>query len=117
MEKMNLEAYCVKCKEKKEMLDPVAGWTVNGTAMTQGTCPVCGTKLTRMGKTPAHEGLEKPVIEKKAAEKKTAVRKTTGSKTGTARKTAAGKSVTAKKKLLLPPRFHPARGSVKTRAL
>ncbi len=102
MEKMNLEAYCVKCKEKKEMLDSVSGWTVNGTAMTQGTCPVCGTKLTRMGKTPAHEGLEKPVIEKKASEKKTTARKTAGSKTGTARKTAVGKSVTAKKKSSSP---------------
>jgi len=52
-----LEAYCVKCKEKRPIKDPQPVYTVNGTAATQGVCPVCGTKLFRMGKTEAHEKL------------------------------------------------------------
>ncbi|MGB9639613.1 MAG: type I DNA topoisomerase [Anaerolineales bacterium] len=52
-----LEAYCVKCKEKRPIKDPQPVYTVNGIAATQGICPVCGTKLFRMGKTAAHEKL------------------------------------------------------------
>jgi DNA topoisomerase I len=55
-----LEAYCVCCKEKREMQNPEAGFTVTGTPITRGTCSVCGTKLARMGTTDAHSGLEKP---------------------------------------------------------
>ena len=68
-----MEAYCMKCKTKREMQDPVASFNAKGSPVTLGICPVCGTKLYRMGKTPAHEGLtppEKPVkqikIEKRA---------------------------------------------------
>jgi DNA topoisomerase-1 len=64
-----MEAYCMKCKTKREMKDPVAAFNARGSAVTLGTCPVCGTKLYRMGKTPEHEGLtppEKPVkVEKR----------------------------------------------------
>jgi len=59
-----MEAYCMKCKTKREMKDPVAAFNARGSAVTLGTCPVCGTKLYRMGKTPAHEEMtppEKPV--------------------------------------------------------
>ncbi|MBQ6518599.1 MAG: type I DNA topoisomerase [Anaerolineaceae bacterium] len=47
--------------------------------MTRGVCPVCGTNMAKMGKTPEHEGLEKPVIEKTAAAKKTKTSKTSKS--------------------------------------
>ncbi len=57
-----MEAYCVKCKTKREMRDPAAVYTETGTPATRGTCPVCGTTLFRMGATPAHEGLPKPEI-------------------------------------------------------
>ena len=64
-----MEAYCMKCKTKREMKDPVAAFNARGSAVTLGICPVCGTKLYRMGKTPAHEGMappEKPVkVEKR----------------------------------------------------
>ncbi len=40
------KAYCVKCKEKKEMVDPVSRTAKNGRPMLQGTCPVCGSKLS-----------------------------------------------------------------------
>ncbi len=55
-----MEAYCVRCKEKREIQNPEAGFTVTGTPITRGTCAVCGTKLNRMGATEAHEGLVKP---------------------------------------------------------
>jgi len=55
-----MEAYCMKCKTKREIKDPVAAFNAKGSPVTLGTCPVCGTKLYRMGKTPAHEGLTPP---------------------------------------------------------
>ena len=51
-----MEAYCVRCKEKREIQNPEAGFTVVGTPITRGTCLVCGTKLARMGSTEAHAG-------------------------------------------------------------
>jgi len=68
-----LEAYCFKCKEKREITQAQPGFTSRGAAMTTGVCGVCGTKLFRMGVTPAHEGLEKPaVVSSKPATKKAA---------------------------------------------
>ncbi len=55
-----MEAYCVKCKTKREIVNPQPVFTKNGTPATRGQCGVCGTGLFRMGATPAHEGLEKP---------------------------------------------------------
>jgi DNA topoisomerase-1 len=55
-----LEAYCFKCKTKREIKDAKAGYNAAGSPVTQGVCPVCGTKLYRIGRTPAHEGLPKP---------------------------------------------------------
>lgn len=43
------EGYCVKCKAKKEMKDPVAITMKNGRPATQGTCPTCGTKMFKIG--------------------------------------------------------------------
>jgi len=62
-----LDAYCVKCKIKREVKDPQPVFTNNGTPATRGICPVCGTTLFRMGRTEAHEGL--PVPEKSAHRK------------------------------------------------
>ncbi len=55
-----MEAYCFKCKTKREMLDPQATFTAAAAPATKGTCPVCGTTMFRMGSTPAHAGLERP---------------------------------------------------------
>ena len=55
-----MEAYCMKCKEKREVKDPVAGFNAKSSPVTTGTCPVCGTRMFRMGKTEAHEGLIVP---------------------------------------------------------
>jgi len=53
-----MKAYCLKCKTKREMKNPEPVYTNKGTPATKGVCPECGTKLFRMGRTPAHEGLD-----------------------------------------------------------
>src|SRR5512139_1563488 len=55
-----MEAYCMKCKTKREMKDPVATFNAKASPVTIGVCSVCGTKLYRMGKTEAHEGMIPP---------------------------------------------------------
>lgn len=45
-----MQAYCVKCKAKKEMKDPKQITMKNGRPATQGVCPTCGTKMFRIGK-------------------------------------------------------------------
>ena len=65
-----MEAYCVKCKTKREIVDPKPEFTSTGTPGTRGSCPVCGTTLFRMGRTPAHEGMQPPEKVKKTRKKK-----------------------------------------------
>ncbi|HET8564286.1 MAG TPA: type I DNA topoisomerase [Candidatus Binatia bacterium] len=50
----------MKCKAKREMKDPVPSFNAKGSPVTIGTCPVCGTKLYRVGRTEAHEGMAPP---------------------------------------------------------
>ncbi len=45
-----MQAYCVKCRAKREMKDARAITMKNGKPATQGVCPVCGTKMFRIGK-------------------------------------------------------------------
>ena len=52
-----MEAYCFKCKEKREIQDPIADFNSRGAPVTRGVCPVCGTRMFRIGRTSAHEGL------------------------------------------------------------
>ena len=65
-----MEAYCVKCKEKREIKDAEAVFTATGTPATKGVCAVCGSGLYRMGRTAAHEGLEPPEVTKRSRKKK-----------------------------------------------
>ena len=58
---MALEAYCVKCKTKREIQGAETAFNAAGSPVTKGTCAVCGTKIFRMGRTPEHEGLTAPV--------------------------------------------------------
>ena len=55
-----MEAYCVKCKAKRELKDGEAQFNAAGAPVTRGICTVCGTKLFRMGRTPAHDLLTPP---------------------------------------------------------
>jgi hypothetical protein len=41
------EAYCVKCKTKREIKDGREETMENGRRAMRGTCPVCGTKIMR----------------------------------------------------------------------
>lgn len=55
-----MEGYCVKCKAKREISNPQAVFTATGAPAVKGVCPVCGTKMFRMGRIPAHDGLKPP---------------------------------------------------------
>ncbi len=44
------EAYCVRCKDKREIKDPQQITMKNGRPATQGVCPVCGVKMFRIGR-------------------------------------------------------------------
>ena len=41
------EAYCVKCKTKREVKNAHVETMDNGRRALKGECPVCGTRLTR----------------------------------------------------------------------
>jgi len=52
-------AYCVKCKEKRPIASPQAVFLgEQHRPATQGVCPVCGTRVTRFGRTAAHDNLD-----------------------------------------------------------
>jgi len=55
-----VDAFCFKCKEKREIQDPKAEFNKQGSAVTTGTCKICGTKMYRMGRTPEHDSLPQP---------------------------------------------------------
>jgi RNase P subunit RPR2 len=45
-----MQAYCLKCRAKREMRNATKVTLKNGRPATQGTCPNCGTKMFRIGK-------------------------------------------------------------------
>ena len=45
-----MEAYCLKCRTKREISNPTQVTLKNGRPATQGTCPVWATKMFRIGK-------------------------------------------------------------------
>ncbi len=49
-------AYCMKCKKKVEIRDARQITLKNGRPATHGTCPVCNSKVFRIGTTPRPEG-------------------------------------------------------------
>ncbi len=53
-------AYCVRCRQKRDVQNAEPVYTAAGTPATRGKCPVCGTTLFRMGMTEAHAGIPKP---------------------------------------------------------
>ena len=65
-----MEAYCVKCKEKREVQNPQAEFNSRSTPVTTGVCKVCGTKLYRIGRTEMHEGMVAPPRVKKEIKRK-----------------------------------------------
>lgn len=43
-----MEAYCVKCKAKREMKDGQETTMKNGRPMMKGICPECGTTICKI---------------------------------------------------------------------
>jgi hypothetical protein len=41
--------YCVKCKASREITDPKQITMKNGRPATEGRCPVCGTRIFKIG--------------------------------------------------------------------
>lgn len=44
-----MEAYCMKCREKREAKDLREEVTRNGKPVVKGVCSVCGTKVCKIG--------------------------------------------------------------------
>jgi hypothetical protein len=47
---MAVSGYCLKCKSPRDIKDAQAITMKNGKPATTGTCPVCGTKIFKIGK-------------------------------------------------------------------
>ena len=45
-----MEAYCFKCRAKREINNAQQTTLKNGRPATKGTCPVCGTTVFRIGR-------------------------------------------------------------------
>ena len=74
-----IQGYCTKCRKKQDIASARAVFLGDqNRPATQGICPECGTKMTRFGRTLAHEGLDPAAhtIPSKAAKQ----RKATGPK-------------------------------------
>lgn len=48
---VEVEIYCVKCRDKRMIREPKTVTLANGRPAYSGSCPVCGTKVTRILKT------------------------------------------------------------------
>ena len=46
--KEKMEAYCFKCRTKREIQNAKAVTLKNGRPATEGVCPQCGTKVFRI---------------------------------------------------------------------
>jgi hypothetical protein len=44
-----VQAYCVKCRQKREIKNPKNVTLKNKRIAVKGVCPVCGTALYRIG--------------------------------------------------------------------
>ncbi len=45
-----MQGYCVKCRAKREIKNAETVTLKNGRQATRGVCPICGTKMFRLGK-------------------------------------------------------------------
>ena len=44
-----MKGYCMKCREEREIADAHEVQMKNGRPATEGKCPVCGTRMYRLG--------------------------------------------------------------------
>ena len=78
--KLAIQAYCVKCKSKRDMKDDKQITMKNGRQAISGICTTCGTKMFKIG-----GGNSKVAAKVKTASKKP-VRKATKTKAKSKRK-------------------------------
>lgn len=71
---MATQAYCVKCKDKRDMKGEKQVTMKNGRNALSGTCSVCGTKMFKIGGGSAG-GAKVKVKAKAAPAKKAAAKK------------------------------------------
>lgn len=45
-----MQGYCVKCRDRREIDNAKQVTLKNGRPATEGTCPICGTRMFRIGK-------------------------------------------------------------------
>ncbi len=93
MSNEDIIGYCLKCKDKRTIVDPAPEWAANGSPGTRGKCPVCGGTIYKQGRTDAHETLPKPELTARKATPRKAV-----AKKGKAAKGSDKTSVKASKK-------------------
>lgn len=94
-----MEAYCLKCKQTREIENPRAEYTVRGAPITKGQCAFCHGNISKMGVTPEHANVDKERFIVKTAEKPVQKRKTvSGKQTAKKNKTAKRSAVSAEKK-------------------
>lgn len=55
--------YCVKCKASREIKDPKQITMKNGRPATEGTCPVCGIRIFKIGAPDAGAAPTRPAAE------------------------------------------------------
>ena len=46
-----MKGYCMKCRSEREIAEARTVQMKNGRPATEGKCPVCGTRMFRLGKT------------------------------------------------------------------
>ncbi len=44
-----MQMYCVKCRQKRDANDVKSVTMKNGKPASEGVCPVCGTKMFKIG--------------------------------------------------------------------
>jgi hypothetical protein len=54
----SVQGYCLKCREKRDMVDAQEVTLKNNRPAMQGKCAVCGTKITVIGGKKAAEKIE-----------------------------------------------------------
>ena len=79
------QAYCVKCKSKRDMKNEKQVTMKNGRQALSGACSVCGTKMFKIGGSSSSEGsiAAKQRLKVKAASKKPAGKTTKARKSKT----------------------------------
>ncbi|MFT5193364.1 MAG: DNA topoisomerase-1 [Cellvibrionaceae bacterium] len=77
---IQIEGYCLKCKEHRVFNDPKAEWASNGTPAIRGKCSVCDANVYKRGMSPLHENLEKPAVLPQAKKKKATAKTKKGNK-------------------------------------